>query len=257
MATNANESAWTEYKTDDGSCYYHNLVTGVTQWDKPIDFATAPASGPHTGGASLSLSNFGDTASNPFAGPSTVSLAGVMDSSKEGRGKEGGGGFLSIEGSSGPESDRRDGQRVALTTSSGQSRQLGSGSGIPFVGNMKWCYCFDMVYLKSYFNVNTADVLQRCTVALLPFKASLADGGFSDFRLNPDFYGPFWIATTIIVFIFASFNSSVFVNTSALVNYAVLGKAAGLIYGFLLAVPLICGLILYFGNPAPLTQSDM
>eukprot|EP00922_Rhytidocystis_sp_ex-Travisia-forbesii_P043797 GHVS01065319.1.p1 GENE.GHVS01065319.1~~GHVS01065319.1.p1 ORF type:complete len:373 (+),score=42.95 GHVS01065319.1:206-1324(+) len=243
------DPAWTEYKTDDGAAYYHNLVTGVTQWERPIDFATAPASVPQAGGGSLSLSSFGDTSSNPFDVPSTVSLAGTMDSSKEGRAKDSGS-LLSMEVSNAS----GDSQRVALSSSSGQSRQLGSGSGIPFIGNMKWCYCFDIIFLQSFFNINTADVLQRCTVALLPFKSA----NFFDFQTNADFYGPFWIATTIIVFIFASFNSSVFVDTSALVNYSVMVKAAGLIYGFLLVVPLICGCILYFVKPSTqLPQQDV
>lgn len=27
---------WTRYTTDDGKEYYHNSVTNVTQWDKPV-----------------------------------------------------------------------------------------------------------------------------------------------------------------------------------------------------------------------------
>ena len=33
-------TAWKEYKTEDGKAYYHNTVTGATQWEMPAELKT-------------------------------------------------------------------------------------------------------------------------------------------------------------------------------------------------------------------------
>lgn len=37
---------WVRFSTPEGKFYYHNKQTGVTQWDKPADFADSPISSP-------------------------------------------------------------------------------------------------------------------------------------------------------------------------------------------------------------------
>lgn len=243
-------SAWKQYVAEDGNPYYHNAATGVTQWEKPPEMVEVESSGKAVTGSS-NLEPFSDEgtrgAGNPFVGPTSgsVSLAGVMNGSiqKPARGL-GPADFANDIGR-----DNEGGQRVALTTN-GQTRQLRSGSGIPFIGNLKFCYCFDMNYLQSFFNVNTSDIVERCTLALFPFKSSVSEGGtgLSSFRTNPDFYGPFWITTTVVISIFASFNASVFVDSKVAVDRSILVQSAGIFYGFAIFVPIICGIILYFAS---------
>lgn len=49
-------------------------------------------------------------------------------------------------------------------------------------------------YYQQYFDVTTQDVLQRITFSLVPMNNKLEQV----IGENPDFYGPFWIYTTLI-----------------------------------------------------------
>src|ERR1700742_4849869 len=56
---------------------------------------------------------------------------------------------------------------------------------------------FTLSFYAQFFDVDTAEVLKRCWASLWP-RASfldLLDG-------NPDLYGPFWIATTVVFILF-------------------------------------------------------
>lgn len=54
-----------------------------------------------------------------------------------------------------------------------------------------------MNYYSQFFDVDTSSVLNRCGAALYPRANFLdvLDG-------NPDLYGPFWIATTVVFILF-------------------------------------------------------
>merc|ERR1719160_1036814 len=58
-----------------------------------------------------------------------------------------------------------------------------------------------LAHAQTLFDVSTEDVVKRMKLALWPFKN---DGPCTDFRSRPDFYGPFWIATTAVLFLAAT-----------------------------------------------------
>lgn len=55
---------------------------------------------------------------------------------------------------------------------------------------------------------------------------------------KPDLYIPFW-ASTMLVFCVFAFGSFSALSTTALSNYAFLGSAMSLIYGYLIFAPVI------------------
>ncbi|KAI8816011.1 uncharacterized protein EV422DRAFT_501810, partial [Fimicolochytrium jonesii] len=110
-------------------------------------------------------------------------------------------------------------------------------------------------YYAQYFNVDTNDVLQRMLGTLLP------NISFTDLiGTNPDLYGPFWIATTVIFSIFIA--SSVAGSLNALLrngtytpDMTILSVAVTTVYVFVTALPLaVWGVLRYYKGPASLLQ---
>lgn len=60
-------------------------------------------------------------------------------------------------------------------------------------------YLWSLSFYSQFFDVDTSEVLRRCQAALFPRANFLdvLDG-------NPDLYGPFWIATTVVIILFLS-----------------------------------------------------
>jgi hypothetical protein len=69
------------------------------------------------------------------------------------------------------------------------SRSSGDGSGKRLI----WTLSF----YSQFFDVDTNEVLRRCGAAIYP-RANFLDV----LEGNPDLYGPFWIATTVVVILF-------------------------------------------------------
>eukprot|EP00386_Alphamonas_edax_P008431 GDKI01027651.1.p1 GENE.GDKI01027651.1~~GDKI01027651.1.p1 ORF type:complete len:224 (-),score=51.89 GDKI01027651.1:39-710(-) len=109
----------------------------------------------------------------------------------------------------------------------------------PEAAMSRLCWCCDIRFLQQFFDVTTQDVVKRVGLALLPFKA-VNTQGMSDFRMKPDFYGPFWIATTCIIFLAATGNyAQLFTGEMASTDINFFWVAAGVVYGFLIGVPAI------------------
>ncbi|KZZ95177.1 Yip1 domain family [Ascosphaera apis ARSEF 7405] len=53
-------------------------------------------------------------------------------------------------------------------------------------------------YYAQYFDVDTTDVTKRCFYSLWHLRSNF----FDILDGNPDLYGPFWIATTVVVILF-------------------------------------------------------
>lgn len=215
---------WTRYTTDEGKDYYHNAETEVTQWHKPEFPQTA---------------SFGSTSEVYQYQPSVADLELSSLTQKE------------------PASPAGTLQPVAHTTVSPASSlgndcapgaslresQDGIASDSSVLGKV-------IAHAQTFFDVSTDDVTRRVRFALLP--ALKPDGSVNDFRANPDFWGPFWIATTAVLFLSATGN---FAQLLELVNgdnftsdYGLMSVAAGMLYGCLIGVPAITRGLLYLSG---------
>ena len=100
---------------------------------------------------------------------------------------------------------------------------------------------WSLSFYAQFFDVDTSTVLHRCRTALIPFLPhtppflDTLDG-------NPDLYGPFWIATTVVVILFLTGTISQKLASQGKAHFEydfkLLSGAAGLIYGYTLFVPL-------------------
>ncbi|KAG6490794.1 hypothetical protein ZIOFF_052107 [Zingiber officinale] len=119
-----------------------------------------------------------------------------------------------------------------------------------------WMHAFTVGAYKPYFDVDTADVLERIKDSLFPFRGTFTEKT-SD---NPDLYGPFWICTTLI-FVAAAIGTFVTYLAHKLqhkewdYDINLVTWSAGLFYGYVTFVPLGLFIILkYFSTPSGLVQ---
>lgn len=96
---------------------------------------------------------------------------------------------------------------------------------------------WSLSFYAQFFDVDTSTVLSRCTAALYPRTnfLDILDG-------NPDLYGPFWIATTVVVILFLTGTISQYLSRQHKdhfeYDFKLLSGAAGLVYGYTFVVPL-------------------
>ncbi|KAK4236631.1 hypothetical protein C8A03DRAFT_45396 [Achaetomium macrosporum] len=119
-----------------------------------------------------------------------------------------------------------------------------SGSGGPGSKRFLWTLSF----YAQFFDVDTSSVLHRCWAALFP-RANFLDV----LEGNPDLYGPFWIATTVVLILFLGGTISDYLARAGRGQFAydfqLLSGAAGLIYGYTFVIPVVLYLALrYFGS---------
>jgi len=139
------------------------------------------------------------------------------------------------------------------TDASSNSRKIpGASAGLPAPvtsgsGSSKRLL-WTLSFYAQFFDVDTSSVLSRCWAALYP-RANFLDV----LEGNPDLYGPFWIATTVVFILFLGGTISQYLATTEGVRFAydftLLSGSAGLIYGYTLVIPVILFLALkYFGS---------
>ncbi|KAI1083625.1 Yip1-domain-containing protein [Whalleya microplaca] len=109
-------------------------------------------------------------------------------------------------------------------------------------------YLWTLAFYAQFFDVDTSSVLARCWAALWP-RANFLDV----LEGNPDLYGPFWIATTVVLILFLGGTISQYLATAGDAPFAydfkLLSGAAGLVYGYTLVIPvLLFGALRYFGS---------
>ncbi|KAM4064730.1 yip1 domain-containing protein [Hirsutella rhossiliensis] len=109
-------------------------------------------------------------------------------------------------------------------------------------------FLWTLSFYGQFFDVDTSAVLSRCWAALFP-RANFLDV----LEGNPDLYGPFWIATTVVLILFLGGTISKYLaatrSTPFAYDFRLLSGAAGLIYGYTLFIPMALFLALrYFGS---------
>ncbi|KAI1470461.1 Yip1-domain-containing protein [Daldinia caldariorum] len=109
-------------------------------------------------------------------------------------------------------------------------------------------YLWTLSFYAQFFDVDTSSVLARCWAALYP-RANFLDV----LEGNPDLYGPFWIATTVVLILFLGGTISSYLASEGKGSFAydfkLLSGAAGLIYGYTLVLPVVLfGALRYFGS---------
>ena len=98
-------------------------------------------------------------------------------------------------------------------------------------------FLWTLSFYAQFFDVDTSEVLRRCYSPLYPRAPFLdvLDG-------NPDLYGPFWIATTVVFILFITGTISQYLSQNHDIhfeyNFSLLSGAAGLIYGYTAFVPI-------------------
>jgi protein YIPF1/2 len=106
-------------------------------------------------------------------------------------------------------------------------------------------------FYAQFFDVDTSTVLTRAKYTLLPFFPSTPP--FLDtLDGNPDLYGPFWVATTVVAILFLRGTISAYLaaqnRKTFEYDFTLLSAAAGLIYGYTLLVPgALWGALRWFG----------
>jgi len=99
---------------------------------------------------------------------------------------------------------------------------------------------WQLKFYRRFFNVDSMDVLKRCGRSLWPFKYDFLEA----VKENPDFYGPFWISTTLIFVMAAAANFAYYLD--ALIgdkeyqyDFYKLIYGAGVIYGYAYITPVL------------------
>ncbi|KAE8147867.1 hypothetical protein BDV25DRAFT_131734 [Aspergillus avenaceus] len=125
-------------------------------------------------------------------------------------------------------------------TSRGRDRSPG---GTP--SKHKW---WSIHYYSQFFDVDTNEVLRRCVAAVYP-RSNFLDV----LEGNADLYGPFWIATTVVVILFLTGTISQWLSNNDAEHFAydftLLSGAAGLVYGYTFILPIaLWGALRWFGS---------
>lgn len=210
---------WTKYTTADGQDYYHNTATDTTTWDRPTSIGADSEEVYKPSSSDLELTEryapaggpVGTVAMGPTAERANVGLAPAPT------------GVLGSAGSAGASED-------VSSAIGGMPARL-------------------LAYAQEFFDVGTADVVKRLRRAVFPYPLR-EDSASSDFRTKPDFWGPFWISTTAILFLAATgnFAGRIVQGPKFQANYSLVSYASTIIYGCLVGVPAIIRAALYFSG---------
>jgi len=142
------------------------------------------------------------------------------------------------------EEDRFPGQRDNYTDLEseigGNVMAPSSSSGTPLPttdGEAKPYRIWHIEYYSKYFDVDTTEVGARIVRSLVPFSYKFMDS----VAHNPDLWGPFWIATTLIFAIAAASNFASWLDNKEAFSYdfETVSVGAGTIYGYVGLAPII------------------
>mmetsp|Transcript_12602 Transcript_12602/g.29588 ORF Transcript_12602/g.29588 Transcript_12602/m.29588 type:complete len:363 (+) Transcript_12602:71-1159(+) len=257
---------WKRYVSPEGKEYFHNATLGLTQWDPPVGASGLTDSLSFHSGTSevyeykptvsdLELhQRFSDAEGGKLVGMRSDSQMGPVEAA----GKAPGGKIPTTECETVSFSPAPASGGTAASSSegfvnfSGGSSLMGGvlaaatamsaddGAGISGIAGSA------LTYAQQLFDVSSEDVIKRLRLALVPYPPQ-PNGSANEFRARPDFWGPFWIATTAVLFLAATGNFARLVATEAdfKADYGLVSVAASMIYGFLVGVPLVTRVALY------------
>lgn len=273
---------WAVYTTDDGKEYFHNDITNTTQWDRPEWVPLSAGTGAGAGvdaGSETEVYKYSPTTADlelkeRFHGADTDGLLRPGGHAHEAAGPPPGGGRT-------PDSTSGGLQQVSLASGAALRPSTGFGGGAGDSGggssasgvaatNGRLTQALvkaaggDTATLEDgysgiagsairraqqLFDVSSEEVIARLRASLVPFWRRSGDVTAAGFRDRPDFWGPFWVATTAVLAFAASGNyahrQAVTQSTEFKADYGLVGYAACMVYGFLIGVPLLTRLGLY------------
>lgn len=254
---------WTRYNTPDGKEYFHNSESNTTQWEKPdwpglapdslsfnsstsevyqykpttsdlelqqasqqrglVGMADASEAAGQAPGGKVSTSDLEPGGLGGFAAPRALPANATVGSASSG----GTGGF--------------SGGLVSGVLAAAQAAGAEDGAGISGLAGVA------LKNAQQLFDVSSDDVIKRVKLALVPYPPPMMTAA-NDFRQRPDFWGPFWIATTAVLFLAATGNFARLLSSDEddfKADYGLVSMAASMIYGFLVGVPLVTRLALW------------
>jgi len=238
MPTMSLPSGWQSYRTDDGKEYFHHVDKNLTQWDRP---AAEPSNNPLA--SPLPPANALDDLLSMDAAPTTahsaISTSPIRSnnnsnttSAKTANNNSGfsGGGITNPQMISlDPVVNDNAGFSVARDLESGGGQQDSRPDlGLPNIWGLQ---AMITMLQDGPFNVTTDDVKERMLSIAIP---NPANGRCDGLRERPDFWGPFWIATTCCIFFAGTANFTATADT----DWGIVGTAAILLYGSLICLPL-------------------
>jgi hypothetical protein len=239
---------WARYVTDDGKEYFHNGVSNTTQWDRP----EWPGMRTESFGEANTAEVYQYKPTESDLNTGSAGHATKMVEMQEPAGKTAGGAIAGMA------LQQMEAENISLTSSPGgapSSFGAGALSGVISAataddGGAQASGLLGTALEKAQalFDVSTDDVKKRLRLALVPYPIQAEN----DFRTRPDFWGPFWVATTAVFFLAATGNFARLLekgdSSKFKADYGLVSVAAFMIYGALIAVPLIARASLYFSG---------
>jgi hypothetical protein len=258
---------WNKYTTDDGKDYFHNSVTNTTQWERP-EAGLVPSSLSFASGTS-EVYEYRPTTADLEVNNRAAATANAIASAHQQVDDN----TVSLHQAPGGRLPNNNGPMSAgMSFSAGEPSAPSYSSGI--MGNMlaaasqeEGSAGFDgmagaaLAYAQTFFDVTQGDVIKRLRMALVPIPHPVGGDHVNDFRARPDFWGPFWITTTAVLFLSATGNFARLMATDDTngfkADYGLVNFAASMLYGCLIGVPLITRIILYFSSEQALSVQQM
>ena len=113
------------------------------------------------------------------------------------------------------------------------------------------CPCLHPSAIAPYFDISTADFLNRFKASLMPFNQRF----YQEYAKKPDLYGPFWILQTLVVVLTIAHNLSKYLEmpdkkkSEFRYDFAVVPISVGVLFGVTIGLPIIIKIVIQcFGD---------